>query len=324
MHTMTRRVGLLFAVVVCVVFACIYQIAQVIAHVPPAQHISAAWDAVKLSGSYTFRSEIDQYRDYAPRLSNVGAKSIHEQFLIEGHVNESTQESQIVVTNRDSGQVILEVRRVQSRTYTRAGGEAWQEGTVALSSYHLDAVALLDGVTRIDDVAATPRLYTFAFDGAQFMERLQERLRMARAQGGVPSASFAEMATHSRLWHAHGRGEIDVFADGLPQRISMTIEFPSSTNTGAVSTHIETTFANYARSGLMLKRLLNDPLSLVARWWQIDMSVMRNGLTGSILLVGLALGLVLVRRWRQQLYLPLSVLVAVMCVYQPYTELYAY
>ncbi len=321
MRPLTRRVWLLFAMVGFVCVACIYQISHIIVHITPAQHINSAWDAVKLSGSYTFRSEIDQYRDYAPSLNNFGAKSIHNQFLVEGHVNESTQESHIVVTNRDDEHVILEVRRAQSRTYTRVDGGAWQEGTVALSSYHLDAIALLDGVSTIDRVDTTTQLYTFTFNGAQFMERMQERMHMARTQGGASSASFADLTNNSRLWDAHGRGEIDVYADGLPQRISMTIEFPRSTNTGAVSTHIETTFANYARSGLMLKRLLNDPLSLIARWWQIDMSVMRNVLVGSIMLVVLAIGLVMVRHRRQQLYLPVSVLVAAMCIYQPYSTI---
>jgi hypothetical protein len=83
------------------------------------------------------------------------------------------------------------------------------------------------------------------------------------------------------------------------------------------------TFANYALFRTHAQTAPERPTesSLVARWWQIDVSVMRNGLTGSILLVGLALGLVLVRRWRQRLYLPLSVLVAVMCVCGPYSAI---
>jgi hypothetical protein len=113
--------------------------------------------------------QIDQYRDYAPRLSNVGAKSIHEQFLIEGQVDESTQESQIVVTNRDSGQVILEVRRVQSRTYTRRVAKHGKRGALHFRPTISMRLRYSDGVTRIDDVAATPHLYTFTFDGTQFM-----------------------------------------------------------------------------------------------------------------------------------------------------------
>ena len=45
----------------------------------------------QLSGAYEFRSEVDQVTNYQPRLSNYAKPSIHEQYVVEGSVDESNQ-----------------------------------------------------------------------------------------------------------------------------------------------------------------------------------------------------------------------------------------
>jgi hypothetical protein len=115
-------------IVTCMTLVSIigYLAVSVVHNASPLQRIQSSQEIAKLSGQYQFRSEIDQIRNYEPRISNYARPSQHDQFVISGDINESTQSSQITVANANG--IMLEVRREEVREDRVAGRGGVVEG----------------------------------------------------------------------------------------------------------------------------------------------------------------------------------------------------
>lgn len=71
---MQRRTLFLAIVSLSILFCCVYFLLQNINTLSPLGRIKNAQEVAKLTGEYTFRSEIDQTTNLSPNTSNYGKK----------------------------------------------------------------------------------------------------------------------------------------------------------------------------------------------------------------------------------------------------------
>ncbi|NBU62951.1 MAG: hypothetical protein EBS29_00345, partial [Chloroflexia bacterium] len=286
---------------------------------PALTRMQNAQEIAKLSGQYQFRSEIDQIRNYEPRISNYARPSQHDQFVISGDINESTQSSQITVANANG--IMLEVRRERGTTYMRQAGSGWQRTTAASSVGMINTLNFLAGVTNPTSNPNDPNMYQFGFDGAAFSEHFARLLKADASHGITYNEEWYAVAQSNQFSEAKGQGKLIVDTDGLPKIMELSFVTAGDQQSAATTTSIKTAFFGYARTGLALQKLVNDPLRTLAQLLGSDTTNLRNGILG---LIGIILVIVigaLIQRWRSRLYLPITMLALGMLVFQPFSNI---
>ena len=136
----------------------------------PYTQVSNAWQMAQLSGAYEFRSEVDQVTNYQPRLSNYAKPSVHEQYVIEGSVDESNQTTQLAIINRTNRGASFEMRRTRGQTYMRQQGGKWTAVNAIENVSQLNALSYLAGMRNITVKDKNNLSYNFVFDGKQFTD----------------------------------------------------------------------------------------------------------------------------------------------------------
>ena len=188
---------------------------SVVHNASPLQRIQRSQEIAKLSGQYQFRSEIDQIRNYEPRISNYARPSQHDQFVISGDINESTQTSQITVANANG--IMLEVRRERGATYMRQAGSGWQRTTTANSAAMINTLSYLAGVTNPTSNPNDPNMYQFGFDGVAFTAHFARLLKADASHGIKYNEEWYAVAQSNQFSAAKGQGKLSIDSDGLPK-----------------------------------------------------------------------------------------------------------
>lgn len=317
-----RLIKSVLAIMLCLVLLSIYWLVLTQYNsnrMPALTRMQNAQEIAKLSGQYQFRSEIDQIRNYEPRISNYARPSQHDQFVISGDINESTQSSQITVANASG--IILEVRRERGATYMRQAGSGWQRTTAASSVGMINTLNFLAGVTNPTSNPNDPNIYQFGFDGVAFTEHFARLLKADASHGIKYNEEWYALAQSNQFSAAKGQGKLSVDNDGLPKAMELSFVTAGDQQSGATTTTIKTAFFGYARTGLALQKLVNDPLRTLAQLVGSDTANLRNGILG---LIGIVLVIVLgalIQRFRSRLYLPITMLALGMLVFQPFSNI---
>jgi hypothetical protein len=282
-------------------------------------HMQNAQEIAKLSGQYQFRSEIDQIRNYEPRISNYARPSQHDQFVISGDINESTQTSQITMANANG--IMLEIRRERGATYMRQPGSGWQRATTANSAAMINTLNFLAGVTNPTSNPNDPNSYQFGFDGAAFTDHFARLLKADASHGIKYNDEWYALAQSNQFSGAKGQGKFSIDNDGLPKAMELSFVVAGDQQSGSTTTTIKTAFFAYARTGLALQKLVNDPLRTLAQLLGSDTTNLRNGILGlmGILLI-VVLG-VLIQRFRSRLYFPITMLAIGIMLFQPFSSI---
>jgi hypothetical protein len=292
---------------------------QVARTLTPTQQVKNAWQTIQLSGAYDVTSTIDQYTTLSPSMSNAGMQEQHQRFRIDGHINESTQSSHIRITDVFNESTIIEIRRERGKTFTRQGTKWVPINTSELSQ--LNMLSLLVGIKDVTIQNAQQRIFMFTFDGNTFAHQMRQAFIADNKKGITHNQQWQDVSANAQFRASTGSGTIQIDDNGLPQTVNLELFTPATTKTQAVRSLIVSTYSNYARTGLELKRLMNQPLAIIAQYFgtsDLDISAFTVG----IIVLGIVMTVASIfLLWRRRLYLPLSLIVIGMLIYQPYSSI---
>ena len=103
--------------------------------------------------------------------------------------------------------------------------------------------------------------------------------------------------------------------------MALQLTIPASDRAGSVQTSIKTTFFAYARTGLALQKLVNNPLLIIGNMLGTDSSAIQNILFGMLAIMAMSIIGGLVHLFRTRLYLPITLLALGMMVFQPFSTI---
>ena len=314
---MSRSAVVVLLVVLCgIIVSASALFIQVARTLTPTQQVKNAWQTIQLSGAYDVTSTIDQYTALRPSIANTGMNEQHQRIRIEAHVDESQQSSRIRITDEFNESVLLEIRRERGQVFTRQGN-TWTQVNAAQMS-QLNMLSLLSGVSDVNERDRQQRIYAFTFDGQAFAQQMQRSLDADRKHGIQHDAQWNDVSANEQFRAGTGTGTMQIDTDGLPQSVKLELLFPATASMQAVRTTITSTYSNYARTGLALKRAMNQPLATLAQYLGMqpaDSSRMFAGLLVTIIAVLVGL---IVLHFRNRLYLPITIIVVGMIIYQPF------
>lgn len=319
MRTSRSAVVVLLCILTGIILTSGVLFLQAVHAITPTQQVLNSWQTIKLSGEYDITSTVDQYTSLSPSLENIGMHERHQRFRIDGHINESQQSSSLRITNELDDTVVLEIRRERGQTYTLQGNK-W----IAVTSNQLsqlDTLSLLAGISDVTQRNAQQRIYAFTFDGNMFATQMQQALEADRKHGIVRDAQWQDVSANEQFRTGTGVGNIQIDADGLPRNMQLELEFPATQNMQASRSTISTTYTNYVRTGLALKRAMNQPMAVLAEYLGLTKADF-TGLYIGLFVVCMVLFGILVAHWfGRRLYLPLTIVVVGMLLYQPFSSI---
>ena len=121
------RIAWLYLAILIIVTIIGYTLVNIVNNLSPASQAKNAWEMAKLSGSYSFRTDIDQRTAPVPNIGNYGRPAQHTQLRIEGRTDEATQSAELTLTNiTPTGESRMYIRRVHGRTYVMRDDGTWQ------------------------------------------------------------------------------------------------------------------------------------------------------------------------------------------------------
>ena len=309
----------LFAMAIIVVVAGGLLLVDTMQRQMPYTQVSNAWQMAQLSGAYEFRSDVDQITNYQPRLSNYAKPSAHEQYVVEGSVDESNQTTQLAITNITNRGASFEIRRTRGQSYMRQHGGKWTAINAIQDVSQLNALSYLAGMRNITVKDKNNLTYGFVFDGKQFTDHFARLLAADQSHGITHNADWYSVAQSTQLRQAQGDGTIAIDKDGLPSTLNMTMTMPETARTGAVNATIKTTFLNYARTGIVLQRMLHQPLNALSFMVGFDIAATQYAFFVLMVVLALLLVGVVVSIFGRRLTLPLTLLVVGIMVFQPFS-----
>ena len=316
---MRYRIYALFIITCALLVSIIGYIGvNVVYNSSPLRQIQTAQEIAKLSGQYQFHSEIDQISDYAPRITNYARPSRHDQLVIDGSINESLQTSTLTIANANG--IMLEIRRERGVTYARQSGTGWQR-TNSNNTAQVNTLSYLAGMTHAAVNPQRANSYDFDFDGLAFTEHFARLLNADAAHGINYNQEWYTIANSSQFKKATGNGQLTLDSDGLPDTMALQLTIPASDRAGSVQTSIKTTFFAYARTGLALQKLVNNPLLIIGNMLGTDSSAIQNILFGMLAIMAVSIIGGLVHLFRTRLYLPITLLALGMMVFQPFSNI---
>ena len=270
MHkTFTYATAVLLSIVV--LLTSTFLVVSAHQRVSPLERMRRVQEIAKLSGAYSFHTEIDSVSDYAPRITNIGKESRHDRLIIDGAVDESNNSSKITIQNQNG--IMLEVRRERGQTFMRQPGSDWQTVKANTNVAQINTLTFLSGVVNATAIKSANPGYSFGFDGSAFAAHFERLLTIDRARGIAYRDEWAALAQSAQLKSATGSGHITVDADGLPSTLELNLVFPPNGTQGSVQSTIRSTFFGYARSGLALQKLVNQPLYVLSQYAELDSAV---------------------------------------------------
>jgi len=256
---------------VIIVAACLLAAVLVFCFVIPGTSAAASqrtlqdsWQRLVQAGSYEFATTVEQVTYPAPALANVGESSVRETYQISGKADLTSQIYQVRLfqnpenlLNQDDG-VEIHIERNSARGRV-IGSEEWEElKDVSASSFFLGDTnsAFLAAARNIREVdsqtialpdggkVAVTR-YSFDVDSDRYAAIMRDQMvaELQRA-GELPLGMNLEVSEEYRQMVAGG--EIWVDANGLPARMTVTMQMPPEKNGDRVEATITTEYFNHA------------------------------------------------------------------------------
>jgi hypothetical protein len=260
---------------------------------PHAETLLDAWKLAERAERYRFTSQVTQKMIPAPQLVNVGQPVDEEHLTVQGNIDRAADRLDLALwdspaTAFDPAQAI-EFRIEGGLAQGRVPGGEWSElddfagdtfapgGDVAAYLLAARHVTYL-GTERRDlapfaDVLISRR-YHFAIDGDALARIMAAQLEdEMRRKGELPPGVY--LGTSDQFRQLVGVGEAWIGEDGLPQRLTVEIEFPQQQNGERQLVSVQTDFHDFDRSWLSVggSALTNRWLLLqsdLARVWDIQ------------------------------------------------------
>ncbi|MCX6015792.1 MAG: hypothetical protein NT020_09445 [Chloroflexales bacterium] len=297
-----------------------YTLTQIIQNYSPAKQVINARELALLSGSYSFRSDVDQRTAPAPQMGNYGQPAKHIRMRIEGSADEAKQTAEVVITNITAeGESSTHIRRARGHTFVMQADGTWREANTSAVASQLSGLTYLAGMRDVTHPQTNQ--YAFGFDGKSFAAHLSRLLDADMAHGVTYDSRMYQAALSEQLIASTGNGQLIVDQDGLPANISFALELPATAKDRAAHVDIKTVFFDYARTGLALQAAMHQPLYILSKYIGTDARTVRDWLliTGSLGI--LLLLVVLLQLFGRRMYLPVTMVVVAMTIYQPYSTI---
>jgi len=237
---------------------------------PHDQRLQDAWKLAEQSDAYRFTSQVTQKTIPAAQLVNVGRSVAEEHLTVQGSIDRAADRLDLALwdspaTAFDPAQA-MEFRIEQGQAQGRVPGGEWTElddfagdtfapgGDVAaylLAARHVTYLgAERRDLTPFDDVLISHR-YHFAIDGDALAQIMAAQLEdEMRRKGELPPG--VHLGTSDQFRQLVGVGEAWIGEDGLPQRLTVEIEFPQQQNGERQLVSVQTDFHDFDRSWLLV------------------------------------------------------------------------
>ena len=310
----------LYVVVLVILTLIGYTIVIIVNNLSPAIQAKNAWEMAKLSGSYSFRTDIDQRTAPVPNIANYGRPAQHTQLRIEGRSDEATQSAELTLTNITStGESRMYIRRVHGRTYVMRDDGTWQSASTDALVGQLSGLTYLAGMkdVRLQGAAG----YAFGFDGKAFTDHIQRLLHMDSLHGITYNDQTYQAAQSEQLRLSSGNGQLKIDSQGLPKQLVLQLLLPQTVHETATNLDIHMEFFGYARTGLELRALWNQPLFVLSRYVGIDVATLHSWFIVALSLAVLLLLISIIQLFGRRMYLPVTMLVVAMTIYQPFSNI---
>ena len=244
--------------------------------------VVGAWELAQASGSYGYRSEINQTTYPAPSVTSAGRPPQEITVAIEGDIDLLAETMAMRLWtdgsyNPDTG---IEVRVEDGLASARVGQGEWEPIENITDAFApggdplgflvaMDNIEVAESETRQFDNGTSLLLtaYTFDLNGAEYAAYLHRTLEeQLRQTGGLSPGMSLSVPEQDRLMA--GTGKIWLTADGLPYRLDMNLEMPEQESGEVVHGNITTDFYAFDTerlSQLSVGIFQNPPVWLQAR-----------------------------------------------------------
>ncbi|MFN5368486.1 MAG: hypothetical protein ACK5C8_08055, partial [Roseiflexaceae bacterium] len=318
-----RRIAYFYVISLIIALLCIISVRSIqrITTTPNTVNLTRIWERTALSGSYSFETEIEQVNVLEPRMSNVGIPARRQHYRMSGMIDESQQTSHILIENLAQETAAYEIRQERGLIYTRRTGQAWQQTSSVqfAENARLRSVSFLLGIVHTTPIASADA-YEFTFSGARYLEGLKQFIRTG-TQSPATSTLLTQIAQQEQMQRANGSGTVTLTADGLPETLQMEISLPANAKDVAQVLHVKSTFSDYARTGLALKMIIDQPLMIIAEHLNVNLNQIMYGLfIFGILWVLVAISWTCITLG-VRIHVPTVILVIGMILFQPYSTL---
>ncbi|MFN8422497.1 MAG: LamG-like jellyroll fold domain-containing protein [Anaerolineae bacterium] len=234
-------------------------------HADDGATLRDAWRRTERAGHYAFETHLTQTTLPAPAITSAGRRAKVTTLFMKGAADRRARRLDLTLWRdpADVGDAArgLEVRIDGASVSARAQGGEWKrfdgfDGALAPSG---DAAGFLKAATNVrpigTDTRAVPtasgavrdvtvRRYAFALDGEAYAAYLRDLAReYLAAHGDLPSG--VRLAAVDRFKSVATRGEAWIDADGLPLRMTLTMEHPQARDGTRTTVEVRTDFKGY-------------------------------------------------------------------------------
>ncbi|MCO5189956.1 MAG: hypothetical protein M9918_17410 [Anaerolineae bacterium] len=239
-----------------------------------ADPIAAAWEMARASGSYQYRTLVEQTTYPQPTIRNAGSQPKLQIVGVEGSAD-LPNEMLTMTFWQNAGfdpNTGIGVRVTNGKTEARRGQDEWVEvdDVTQMFAPGGDPLGFLAGVenvtvgeSRAIDLGGTTiesTQYLFDIDGPAFAAHMRTAMeRQLREQGRLPAGM--RLSTSEAYKAMTGHGELWIGANGLPQRLVLDIDVPAHGEQERVTANISNDYFGYdmARLGQMTTPFAQAP-----------------------------------------------------------------
>ncbi|MEM7029933.1 MAG: LamG-like jellyroll fold domain-containing protein [Chloroflexota bacterium] len=305
--------------------------------VSPDTRVSQAWDMARKSGRYHYRSAVEQTTYPAPRMSNVGKDVTTDRLIMRGEIDQiaETMHLRLWQDGLEDPDKALEIKVIEGEAQGRAGQSDWQpiDNVADVFAPGGDPLGFIAGLRDIEFITQETRevgeltltydRYRFTFDGPAFAENLRPRLEAQMRERGdlLPQMSLQIPAMYQQTT---GHGEIWLTPDGLPARLSASLDMGQQETGDRITANISTDYSNFDLN--RIEALTVSPWQSPGLWLAGKQALLiENAATLSFTLGVILLGLIIlylfVRYWHtRQLYATIVGLIMMSMVLMPLVQ----
>jgi len=322
MHRRTRRIRPLhLAVLVTILCALLLSFALLHPRQQQVDAISNAWVLAEASGSYRYRSQIEQTTIPRASLANAGRTTRQERYALEGSIDRRSESMDLQLWLNGVGDPsgATAVRVDNGIVSTRQGAGDWQPGDSDATTVIApggDPLSFLRGVRNVVKAGTEQRQfgdenarlllsytrYTFVVDGQALANALQDQLEaQLRAGGQLPTGMSVDAA--AVYGNLGGTGEIWLDSDGLPRHMELHLVLPTQKHADSISISLTNDYFSFDRSQLALATTHFSDNPGVWLRYQLTSNITAIQHLGQSLLICLIIGglmMPIVRSWRNR------------------------
>ncbi|MCC7019859.1 MAG: hypothetical protein IT332_08900 [Ardenticatenales bacterium] len=234
-------------------------------HADASSILRTAWQRTARVGRYTFETHVTQTTLPPPAVTSAGRRAKVTTQFMDGTADRRAGTLELTLWTNPEGvhdpSEGLEVRIDGVTASARANGGAWRtlddlDGAIAPSG---DAAAFLVAAEHVRPLGSETRSlptadgavrdvsfqrYAFALDGAAYAAYLSDlATEHLKSRGELPAGM--RLGASDRFTNVATRGEAWIDGNGLPLRMTLTMEHPQAPNGTRTTVEVQTDFTGY-------------------------------------------------------------------------------